>query len=145
MCFFLHDDRCVFILFNQNKSAAVFLQFQFYIIIILKTTQKPIKMTITKKSKSSTTTTTTTSDNNNFESQINIPQMHTNNTTNNGNTTKFLINFIESKIAQLRCTNFKIGKIRKCIKLARKSIGLQKSPKKKGYDTLITDEEKRLV
>lgn len=98
-------------------------------------------MTIAKKSSMTAIDTT------NFESQINIPQMHPDNTetTGNNSTTKFILNYIESKITQMRCTNFKFGKFRKCVKLARRSLGLQKSPKKKGYGKLITDEEKRFV
>lgn len=57
--------------------------------------------------------------------------------------THMILDFIHSQINTLRSTNFRVYRIRKCAKIVRKTLGFSKSPKKKGYGTLLTDEEKR--
>lgn len=53
------------------------------------------------------------------------------------------INFIENKINRLKCKRIKLNDVKLCAKLVRRKLGFGKSPKRKGYGKLITDEERR--
>lgn len=58
---------------------------------------------------------------------------------------KFLFNYVSSKITVIRDAKFNITNLKLCLKMLRKSLNLNKSPKRKGYGKLITDEEKRYI
>lgn len=53
------------------------------------------------------------------------------------------LNFIENKINRLRSKRIKLNDVKLCAKLVRRKLGFGKSPKKKGYGKLLTDEERR--
>lgn len=55
------------------------------------------------------------------------------------------INFIENKINRLKCKRIKLNDVKLCAKLVRRKLGFGKSPKRKGYGKLITDEERRYI
>lgn len=47
------------------------------------------------------------------------------------------------KLWVLNYHNYNVNNIKLITKITRQKLGLQKSPKKKGYDKFFTDEEKR--
>lgn len=57
----------------------------------------------------------------------------------------FLFEYIGRKLQKIHSTNFRVSDVKKYAKSAKNKLGLQKSPKQKGYGKLITDEEKRYI
>lgn len=51
-----------------------------------------------------------------------------------------VVNFVEGKVSKLG-----VKDVRSVLKTIRRILHLRKAPKKKGYDVLMTDEEKRFV
>ncbi|KAJ6643670.1 hypothetical protein Bhyg_08634 [Pseudolycoriella hygida] len=55
------------------------------------------------------------------------------------------MNFVENKINRLKSKRIKYNDVKLCAKLVRRKLGFGKSPKRKGYEKLVTDEEKRSI
>lgn len=51
--------------------------------------------------------------------------------------------YLTEKLWLIKRHNYRINDIKLLAKLARKKLGLKKSPTRKGYDKFFTDEEKR--
>lgn len=88
-----------------------------------------------------------------FSIEANISDCNNNSNSIGGNENKVpsvniirsVWTFIGDKCERLRYFNFHMKHVKQCGKKLRKTLHLNKSPKKKGYGRFLTDEEKRYL